>query len=224
MARFRVGVDEAGRGSLVGDMIIAGFAINGNDYGRLIELGVRDSKQLTAKARASLYRNLAKIGIFSVVAVDPPTIDRLGVSKATELGILKLLRHLLGLLGPHNVESVIIDKFGKPHLLEAELRRMGYMGALVVAEKADALYPEVSAASIIAKHVRDERLRVLRHMYGVEGSGYPSDKKTVEWVEKVIASGLKYSIIRYSWITIKNIEKRCLQRTLDDFLGGRDEE
>ncbi len=88
---------------------------------------------------------------------------------------------------------------------------------------ADSKYPVVSAASIIAKVVRDRRIDVLRSLYGVEGSGYPADESTVRWVMDVIRRGERPPIIRYSWGTLKGtgayVEKaKRARRTLKDFM------
>ncbi len=89
--------------------------------------------------------------------------------------------------------------------------------------KADSRYPVVSAASIIAKVIRDRRIDVLRSMYGVKGSGYPADPETREWVMKVLSSGMRPPIIRYSWSTLEGTDafvKKVKRsgRTLEDFM------
>ncbi|GAB6148495.1 ribonuclease HII [Stetteria hydrogenophila] len=226
-----IGVDEAGRGSLVGEMMVAAFAVEKEKLGLLERLGVNDSKKLTPRERERLYWELARIGKFVVVPVRPREIDERNLNEltgdavVTGLGILK--RRLQG----RPVERIVIDKFGSSHGLELRVRRLGYHAPVILEEKADEKYLEVAAASIIAKRTRDVRISVLRKMYGVEGSGYPSDPRTVSWVLRVIESGHRPPVIRYSWSTLKGTEAyvrkgkmtsgkgRGGRRTLDEFLG-----
>jgi len=215
-------VDEAGRGSIVGEMFVVAFAAPSGVEEKLRELGVRDSKELTPQARARLYRELAGLGVFRVVAVKPESIDRENLNALTEraaLTALKLLAPAIG--GWEAVSAIIVDRFGAPRRLPVELRRLGFRGLLIVEERADKKYPHVSAASIIAKHLRDARIRVLSSLYGVEGSGYPSDPRTMEWVRRILESGRRPPIIRYSWASLREYgfgRKGARARTLDEWL------
>lgn len=221
-----VGVDEAGRGSLVGEMIVSAFAVEKSKLNTLRELGVDDSKKLTPKARERLYWELAKIGKFVVVPVKPHEIDERNLNELTADAVVRALRMLRNKLVQAPVERIVIDKFGGMHGIGFRIRRLGYHALVIMEEGADAKYLEVAAASIIAKYVRDARIEVLRRMYGVEGSGYPSDSRTVSWVFKVISSGSRPPIIRYSWSTLKGTDAyvkkgraKLRTRTLDEFLG-----
>jgi len=79
----------------------------------------------------------------------------------------------------------------------------------IIAEyKADEKYGVVAAASIVAKVVRDAEIKKLRKQFGDFGSGYPSDEKTIKFVEENIKTLEKYGIIRKKWKTYKNIKKR----------------
>jgi len=226
--RYYVGADEAGRGSLVGEMIVAVAAVPESIYNTLRDMGVRDSKELTAEKRRSLYRELSRTLVFAVVPVAPQDIDRENLNLLTAKAIVRGFNIVSSRVGIKNVRRVVIDKFGDPTSLRLELRKAGYLGPLIIEEKADKNYPEVSAASIIAKHVRDSRIRVLSKIYGVEGSGYPSDPRTVAWLERVLAGGSPPPpIIRLSWGTLKGtpwfVEKKNARRgrrvTLEDFFG-----
>ncbi|MEM3615319.1 MAG: ribonuclease HII, partial [Candidatus Methanomethylicia archaeon] len=73
--------------------------------------------------------------------------------------------------------------------------------------KADAIYPVVSAASIVAKVNRDFIIDKIKEKYGDIGSGYPSDPKTIKFIKKCIESGEIPDFIRMSWSTIKRIRR-----------------
>lgn len=221
-----VGVDEAGRGSLVGEMIVSAFAVEKSKLSILRDLGVDDSKKLTPKTREKLYWELVKLGKFVVVPVKPHEIDERNLNELTADAVVSALKLLRSRLACASVERIVIDKFGGIHGIGFRIRRLGYHAPVIMEEGADAKYLEVAAASIIAKYIRDARIEVLRRMYGVEGSGYPSDPRTVSWVLKVINSGSRPPIIRYSWSTLKGTEAyvkkgrtKLRTRTLDEFLG-----
>ncbi|MGC9210445.1 MAG: ribonuclease HII [Acidilobus sp.] len=219
-----IGIDEAGRGSLVGELIIAAYGILRQHEDELVRLGVRDSKELTRARREELYRELTRLGVFVVLPITPREIDSENINRLEERRAWDLLRLLFTRIGgPRPVEAIYIDKFGELRDLPLKLRKAGFSGRLVVEPKADSRYPVVSAASIIAKVIRDRRIDVLRSMYGVRGSGYPADPETREWVMKVLSSGTRPPIIRYSWSTLEGTDafvKKVKRsgRTLEDFM------
>jgi ribonuclease HII len=201
---LEVGVDEAGRGSIVGEMFVAAYAIPIGCEEVLTQLGVRDSKELTPRSRASLYKSLVRIGRVCVSTVSPREIDSDNLNKLTENSMLRSILCLARNVGGiDKIKVIIIDKFGVPKKLPRELKERGFRGLLVIEEKADARYPVVAAASIVAKHLRDTRMKVLRSIYGVPGSGYPSDARTMEWVRSQLKRGARPPIIRYSWSTLR---------------------
>ncbi len=219
-----IGIDEAGRGSLVGELMIAAFAIEEGDEPELVRIGVRDSKLLSRTRRESLYLDLMRLGVFAVLPIRPQQIDSENVNRLEERRVIDLLSIVFRRVGgPRAVKAIYVDKFGELREAPGWLRAAGYKGELVVEPKADLRYPVVSAASIIAKVVRDRRIDVLRSMYGVRGSGYPADPETRGWVMDVIRSGQRPPIIRYSWSTLEGTDafvkkvKRS-RRTLEDFM------
>ena len=234
--KWLIGVDEAGRGSVVGELVVAAFAVDIKKLRELEELGVRDSKKLTRDKRKIIFNKLWEIGRFSVKAIQPSSIDESNINeleaKAAAETIHNLLYNILD-LKENDMERVriIIDKFGLYHVVVSEVAKVARGAEIRVEEKADSRYLEVSAASIVAKHLRDERIEVLRNMYGVRGSGYPSDPATLRWLEEFLARHRhgRVDFIRYSWGTIKRlggpwIDKKGKQsrrvniRSLDEFL------
>jgi ribonuclease HII len=221
--KWVVGIDEAGRGSLVGELIVAGYALSLDKISLLETLGVTDSKMLTPSSRKRLYNSLITLSnIFVAVPVSPEEIDQENLNVLTEKAIIKIIKIIVKRVGDiKNLAAIYIDKFGKPRFLPKILREMGYEGFLVIEEKADLKYKIVGAASIIAKYIRDKRIKTISKIYGLKGSGYPSDPHTVEWVKNVIRSGRYLPIIRYSWSTLKDLgygRKKSGSKSLLDFL------
>lgn len=220
-----VGVDEAGRGSIIGEMFVAAFAVPSGEVDLLGEAGVRDSKELGRTGRAKVYRRLASIGRFTVVTAKPREIDSYNLNKLTTRKVVEALSRLARILGGwRSIQAVYVDKYGDSAGLRDSLRRRGYKGLIIVEERADARYPVVGAASIVAKYLRDARIEALRRLYGVRGSGYPSDPATVEWLREVFERGERPSIIRYSWDTVKRLggpwmrKRAATARALDEFM------
>ncbi|MFP3143708.1 MAG: ribonuclease HII [Caldisphaera sp.] len=202
-----IGIDEAGRGSLVGELIVGSYAIMENNLNFLKEIGVKDSKMLTPNQREFLYEILIKNGKFSVIPIKPVDLDKSNINILEEKAALQNILNLKKQIGNlSNISSIIIDKFGNLRILHVKLKQLGFKGNLIVEPKADVNYLVVSAASIIAKVIRDKRLEILRKMYGVKGSGYPSDQETVNYVLSELKKGKKPEYIRYSWETLKGTE------------------
>ncbi|MCX8195719.1 MAG: ribonuclease HII [Acidilobaceae archaeon] len=219
-----MGVDEAGRGSLVGELVVVAIAIPAENAEELKAAGVKDSKELSPARRRELYGFLKGFPFFAV-PISPREIDRYNINVLEERAIIRALKGLKGIVGPSfSTSRIVIDKFGQPRMLRQELRDMGFRGELVVTAGADESYVEVAAASIVAKYLRDARIRVLSSLYGIEGSGYPHDHKTLEWLRRTIASGKKPEIIRYSWSTLElfgiKVPKKgeSSRKTLDEFM------
>jgi len=203
------GVDEAGRGPMIGPMVICGILVNSDRLHELVEIGVKDSKILTHKRRLLLKEKIekvtSKIEIRTISAAD---IDRL--RKRTTLNEIEVTEFasIAKALNPKEIyldaADVIAERFGSKI---GELSGIASKGAKIVSEhKADAKYPIVSAASIIAKVDRDLAIERFHERYGDFGSGYPNDPKTIKFVRILVRDGEKLpSIIRKSWESVRRI-------------------
>jgi len=207
------GIDEAGRGPVVGPLVVA--MVEG-DQEELRRLGVKDSKELSPKKRELLFEKILEVCKVRYVRVEPFVIDAYvvgGSLNSLEADVMISLIHSSG------AEKIFIDA------PDVDAQRFGSLiaqrtGREVVAEHgADKKYPIVSAASIVAKVIRDRIIRGISEVYGEVGSGYPHDATTIKFVEGWIRRmGRVPSFVRSSWITVRRIVQRSWQRTLEDYL------
>ncbi|HJT10185.1 MAG TPA: ribonuclease HII [Candidatus Nitrosotalea sp.] len=196
------GVDDAGRGSAIGPLVIAGIRIERNKIKHLSEIGVKDSKQLTPRARENLYKKIiALVDDYYVARISPRIIDQ-SVQK-NQLNHLegKYMAKVIAKLRPDSayVDSCDVNpaRFG---LLISKLSRVDKVHS---SHHADRRFPVVSAASIIAKVNRDRAIEKIRKNFDV-GSGYPSDPKTMRFIRDSIASdGVPPKFVRKSWKPVK---------------------
>lgn len=196
------GVDDAGRGSAIGPLVIAGVCIERNKIKHLSEIGVKDSKQLTARARESLYKKiLALADDYYVAMISPRIIDK-SVQK-NQLNQLegRYMAKVIAKLRPYSsyVDSCDVNpaRFG---ILISKLAKADRVHS---SHHADRRFPVVSAASIVAKVNRDRAIEKIRKNFDV-GSGYPSDLKTMNFIRESIASnGVPPKFVRKSWKPVK---------------------
>ncbi|MCQ2079132.1 MAG: ribonuclease HII [archaeon] len=178
------GVDEAGRGPMFGPLVVGAVFCEDEDV--LRDLGVKDSKKLTPAARDRLFDRIeSTVPKWCVVPISAEEID--AQMKTQSLNMIELEAFVRAVSqAPADVTyadcpDVDTDRFSSIMSSKLEGRRV------VAAHKADVLYPSVSAASIMAKVTRDRMLDDLRKEFSCEiGSGYPSDKVTVQFIEKWI--------------------------------------
>ncbi|MEM3947545.1 MAG: ribonuclease HII [Metallosphaera sp.] len=192
---MNLGIDEAGRGCLIGPMIVAGIVLDEKGREELKELGVKDSKRLTRKRREELFNAIIERskGI-AVAKAEPLEIDSNNLNALTYRKVNEVISSLSWL----NPKIVTVDKVGKETEVIELIERLGFVANVV--HKADELFIEASSASIIAKVIRDNIIERLKLKYGDFGSGYPSDPKTIRWVKDLVSKGEEPpNIIRKSW-------------------------
>ncbi len=200
-----LGVDEAGRGPVLGPLVMGAVLADDAKLEVLREIGVKDSKALTRKARERIFERLAQSFVSGYELVTPDDINRPD-SNLNRLEYDALCRLIL----KFRPDQLYVDAFANPARLVRDL--VGTFPSLtVVAEwKADENYPIVSAASIVAKVIRDRHIDGLKKEHGELGSGYPGDPKTVRWLRSQIlknrlATGSLPSIVRLRWSTVRRI-------------------
>jgi ribonuclease HII len=204
------GVDEAGRGCVIGPLVIAGVLFQKEIIEELGHLGVKDSKKLTAKKRRELdieIKDIAKE--YNFFDLQPKEIDKVvnrgeplrKLNYLEAMGMGKVIRDLRPDVAFVDPADVLVDRYVK------QIRRVLPFKLHMVCEKhADDKFLVVSAASILAKVRRDQFIEDLRERYGDFGSGYCSDWKTIEYLESWFNEHDHCpSFIRASWSTVKRI-------------------
>lgn len=217
-----LGIDEAGRGPVLGSMFVGGVLVKDENMEDLQNLGVKDSKLLSDSKRESLVPKIKeKAEEIYAKEVTGQQIDEL--RKNISLNKIEL-EVFLKIIEESKPDKVIIDLPERnSEKYKAKVRaRLGedYKDLEIVAEhKADVNYPIVSAASIIAKSNREKNVRKIEEKYDEEiSTGYPHDKKTINFLEEYVAkNGVLPEEARESWSTAKRILKQNSQKKVDDF-------
>ena len=201
-----LGIDEAGRGSVLGPMVIAGVIVP-EKMGKVLErMGVKDSKRLSPNRRTILSRKLKKMFKYEIVVISALEIDQMRADGINLNDIEKnAMRELIIRLSP---QKAIVDAVDvKAERFQNNLCET--TGVDVVAEhKADDKYIEVSAASIIAKAERDAQIAEINKDYikmGGIGSGYPSDPTTKEFLTNYTYDEMP-DFVRKSWATVSKMK------------------
>jgi ribonuclease HII len=215
------GVDEAGRGCVIGPLVVAGVMVKAENMNVLSELGVKDSKLLTSRQRELLYPMITQLAEkYYTVHVMPCQIDK-AVESTRRLHKLNRLEaqtmaRVIDELKPDeafvDAADTVEHRFGN-HIQECLKTKT----KIVSRHKADRLFPVVSAASVIAKVERDREVAALRMNYGDFGSGYLTDEKTMAFLKRLIDGFDDYpSFIRKSWKPAKRAksEKGMFQTKL----------
>lgn len=212
------GVDDAGRGSMIGPLVIAGVAVRRGGLRRLRDIGVRDSKALTPARREEMYGQITEAAYrWHASRIGPSTVDRSVFRhrlNALEAAYMARVISRLG-AGAAYVDSCDVDagRFGR----EVSSRVRGGGGRCTVHShhKADSRFEVVAAASIIAKVTRDREVARIARRHGgrdAVGSGYPSDGRTVRFVGKWIAEsgGEAPPFARASWRPVRAMKMDAL--------------
>ena len=213
------GLDEAGRGCVIGPMAIAGILVDDDGLRKLIEIGVKDSKTLSPEARSQLANEIRALALdYHVVLIQPCEIDR-----AVALGALnkleaRVMAQIIDRLKPEvayvDASDVVEERFA---LIIRSFLRSARDIRIISEHEADARYPAVAAASILAKVERDKAIREIEASLGVEiGSGYPSDPRTLRFLRDWYARNRSFpDFVRRSWRTAKEIASELGRTTLD---------
>ncbi|MDH2900704.1 MAG: ribonuclease HII [archaeon] len=222
------GVDEAGRGSVLGPLVVAGVAIEERDIPKLKALGVKDSKLLLPPKRRKLVRDIKKLAVqIAWEKIEPRRIDavvtqgfrlfRLNYLEAQYMArVLERLKFDLAYVDccdtiqkryGNLVADLLFERIKEKTNATVELGETNkYRKKIVSEHHADANYPVVSAASIVAKVRRDACISLLHRKHGIFGSGYPSDPDTKKYLRGFVERAeILPSITRLSWVTIRNL-------------------
>jgi len=222
-----IGVDEAGRGPVMGPLVVVALRVD--DDAILRELEVRDSKALTPARREELYDRIKSVSKFQVEIVTAEEIDELRKSRNLNEIELDLFAAAIGKL-LNEGDKIFVDAadvregyFGDQVALRLKQGKSPCNFEMVSKHKADAIYPVVSAASIIAKVTRDRIIRDIekelrKTLDKPLGSGYPSDSVTIHFMENWIKTkGDLPPHTRRSWDTSRHLLATAKTISLDQF-------
>ncbi|NPE26467.1 ribonuclease HII [Methanococcoides sp. SA1] len=206
-----LGIDDAGRGPVIGPMTLAGVIIDEQDYPKIKALNARDSKLLTPLQRRTIAEQLTPNFTHHIVTSSPKQIDdhkNLNTLEAEKTA--NIINYLTKDLDEKtrvivDCPSVNIESWSKD---VKELLENPENIILSCEHKADRDHPIVGAASILAKEKREEEIYKLKLKHKIDfGSGYPADPKTKNFLTENFDKEEYSSIIRFSWNTIKKLQK-----------------
>jgi len=215
--RLVCGVDEAGRGPVIGPLVVAGVLISEDRLPVLRDMGVKDSKLLTPQRREELFPRIVRAALnVHYVQLKPAQIDHV-VLHGTRLRRLNLLEaramaevidHLAPDVAFVDATDVLPDRFGR------QIREFLSTNTEVVSEHhADRNHVVVSAASVLAKVRRDAAIARLQKRYGDLGCGYPHDPKTRLFLLEWARNHRSYpSFVRKSWKTVRALNGKTETR------------
>ncbi|MCA9485501.1 MAG: ribonuclease HII [Nanoarchaeota archaeon] len=226
-----IGIDDAGRGPLIGPMILAGVLVTKSQDSQYKKRNIRDSKTVLQPERIKQAEFIKENSIaHKIVQSSPNEIDN-SLNTGTNLNTLeaqeaaKIINYLNSPKYRSEKINVIVDC--------PSVNTLAWKNTLIsfiehkdnleffIEHKADANHPSVSAASILAKVTREEEVAKIKKKYGDIGSGYPSDPTTKEFLKNHGKDLTNSGIFRKTWSTWKKLfpseSTQKGQATLGDF-------
>ncbi len=232
MGRKLAGIDEAGRGPVIGPMVIAAVVVDEDNIPKLEELGVKDSKRLTPKRREKLFDEIiALLDDYVILELWPKEIDSRG-GTLNEFEVENFVKALNSLKVKPDIVYIDAADVKEARFGEEIKAKLDFEAEIIAEHRADDKFVPVSAASILAKVTRDRAIDGLKEQYGEIGSGYPSDPRTRAFLESYYREHGEFPpIVRRSWKTLRKIEEKLKaevkpkekkgQRSLEEFLRGK---
>lgn len=198
-----VGIDEAGRGPVLGPLVI-GIVEWSPDVGSELasrDLTLRDSKKLTPEQRSETYEYLRRSVKYSLCSIPAWVIAR--PDETIPQLEARVINQALQNFDGHDVYS---DALGSGDRAHRWIRNEYPDRSFRFESGADDTYPAVSAASVLAKVTRDRAMESLEASWGDLGSGYPSDPYTREWLDRWSDKGSDWPcFVRTNWSTVRTI-------------------
>lgn len=210
------GVEEAGRGPVIGPMVMAICAIDEEKISELEIIGVKDSKLIAPKNREIMFDKIKKLCQHEIMIISPEEIDaaltdpNMNLNKLEGVISAKLIAKI-------NANKVILDcpSNNIPAYRDYVTSFIKKDIEIIAEHKADLNYIIVGAASILAKVTRDRIIEYYKKEIGHDfGSGYPSDPKTIMFLKE---NWNKYDFFRKTWATYKKVAQSQSQKGLGEF-------
>ncbi|MGM5480451.1 MAG: ribonuclease HII [Nanobdellota archaeon] len=224
------GIDEAGRGPVLGPM---GLAITGCEQ-KIIPIlnkaGVKDSKQIPSRKRIQLSRLIRRSCYHAFTRIPPQKIDSAVKGDHTSITTLEakesaklIVRLHKKLSSKEQISTIYIDLPSKNDqsyiaLIRSFLPKSLQEVHIIAEHKADENYIPVSSASILAKIARDSAIRSFEKNQDVMvGSGYPSDPVTKKALRQHLSLFEKEKFVRTSWKTVHNLKREQEQTSISEY-------
>jgi ribonuclease HII len=207
------GVDEAGKGSVLGPMVVA--AVGAESDETFAGLDVRDSKALSPKARRLLFASISERCDVAIVILPPEKIDTFRLTSSMNRCVARAHAAVIKEIDPPLAYVDACDV--NPARYAAMVKNYLETDCEIISKHhADETYTVVSAASIVAKVIRDSEIEKLSETFGRIGSGYSSDPETIAFLLSYINKNRRPPpFARKSWKTVKRMLAALEQKTLD---------
>ena len=215
---YYIGVDEAGRGPMLGPLVVAAITIPENDLKILQELNIIDSKKLNAKKRKDAFEQINFLCKEKKWKIETTICNAIDIDFAMDTTNLNTLETELFAKTINNLKidenysgKLILDacdinekRFG--NRVSNLIKKLNLNNWEIISQhKADENHIIVSAASIIAKVTRDNIIDKLKNDLGIElGSGYPSDPKSKSALFELCKGEFPNYNLRWNWASIRN--------------------
>jgi len=200
------GVDEAGRGPVIGPMVFAAVVIDEKHQNKLVSLGVTDSKLLDAPTREELFHDVKKLAKdYSILSISALEITEwMKTASLNDVEAIKTAELLDSLKCDPDITYVDCPDTITARYAQS-IKNLSKKQTKIVAEhKADYTYRVVGAASILAKVTRDAEIVKLSKEYGDIGSGYPGDPVTKKWIDDHWTKNHCFpDCVRKKWSTVE---------------------
>ncbi len=207
---YLLGIDDAGRGPILGPMYLAGVLIKSTDEIKLKDLGAKDSKLLIHSQRIKIAAEIEKISKYHVEESTPAQIDE--AVETINLNTLeaKKAAEIINKLNNKKDKIKVIVDCPSVNTLAWKNKMVSFIDhkdnlTILCEHKADFNHPVVGAASILAKVSRENAVDKLKKQFGNIGSGYPSDPVTIEFIKSRGLDLAETGIVRQSWATWKKL-------------------
>jgi len=220
-----LGIDDAGRGPVIGPMALAGVLIESETEKEFIKLGIKDSKMLAPKKREQLEKEIKKLAIstetilVSVDEIDNKVGDKFNLNDREAIASAQIINKINKSQKSLREIKVIIDcpsvnlKAWQEYLEKFLIAKTNLK--VYCEHKADANHVVVGAASILAKVLRDSEVEKIKEKYKIEfGSGYASDPQTRNFIYDNYEKYKDKGIFRESWSTVKKFKASKTQKKL----------
>jgi ribonuclease HII len=208
MESYIAGLDESGRGPVIGPLVVCCAYCKREHEKKLNKLAKNDSKALTPAQRKETFEKLRKFCEFKWVEISATDLNKLMERMSLNDIEAQMMAALASKLKNADIMIDMPDRYG--WTFRKRMKKFG-CERFEAEHKADEKYPIVAAASICAKLMRDEKLEKIKKQVGFDfGSGYPGDERTRDALKDKDAIAKLKPFIRQKWKTLETVKQRKL--------------